>query len=32
MNHYLPEDLAKQAGMTRTEVIELCPRDGGADL
>jgi hypothetical protein len=24
MNHYLPEDLAKQAGMTRTEVIKLC--------
>jgi hypothetical protein len=24
MNHYLPEELAKQAGMTRTEVIKLC--------
>ena len=24
MNHYLPEELAKEAGMTRTEVIRLC--------
>lgn len=24
MNHYLPEELAEQAGMTRTEVIKLC--------
>ena len=24
MNHYLPEEIAKQEGMTRTEVIKLC--------
>ena len=24
MNHYLPEEIAKREGMTRTEVIKLC--------